>query len=71
MNFRGEKLFDASFDKFAKTYDDVRPRYPIQLYKDIQRFCDISSQTNLLEIGTGSRSCKAEFIKISQYSIYL
>ena len=23
MNFRGEKLFDASFDKFAKTYDDV------------------------------------------------
>ncbi len=65
MNFRGEKLFDASFDKFAKTYDDVRPRYPIQLYKDIQRFCDISSQTNLLEIGTGSGIATEEIAKLN------
>lgn len=54
MNFRGEKLFDASFDKFAQTYDDVRPKYPKQLYKDIKNFCSISQNTNLLEIGTGS-----------------
>lgn len=33
MNFREEKMFDASFDKFAKNYDEVRPRYPIQLYR--------------------------------------
>lgn len=64
MNFRGEKLFDASFDKFAKTYDKVRPRYPIQLYKDIQTFCDISSQTNLLEIGTGSGIATEEIAKL-------
>ena len=63
MNFRGEKLFDASFDKFAKTYDEVRPRYPIQLYKDIQSFCGISSQTNLLEIGTGSGIATEEITK--------
>ena len=64
MNFRGEKLFDASFDKFAKTYDEVRPRYPIQLYKDIQSFCGISSQTNLLEIGTGSGIATKEIAKL-------
>lgn len=64
MNFRGEKLFDASFDKFAKTYDDVRPRYPMELYKDVQRFCDVSNQKYLLEIGTGSGIATEEIAKL-------
>lgn len=64
MNFRGEKLFDASFDKFAKTYDDVRPRYPISMYNDIKEFCNISSKTQLLEIGTGSGIATEEIAKL-------
>ena len=65
MNSREEKLFDASFDKFAKNYDTVRPRYPIQLYRDIQEFCNISSRTNLLEIGTGSGMATEEIAKLN------
>jgi len=63
MNFRGKKLFDASFDKFAKVYDDVRPRYPDSIYNDINNFCKLSNKTNVLEIGTGSGNATEGFVK--------
>ena len=31
MIFKGEKLFDVSFDKYAESYDEVRPKYPTEL----------------------------------------
>ena len=65
MNSREEKIFDESFNKFAKNYGEVRPNYPIQLYRDIQKFCNISSQTNLLEIGTGSGIATEEIAKLN------
>ncbi|MBA4319931.1 MAG: hypothetical protein C0412_16145 [Flavobacterium sp.] len=63
MIFQGEKMFDASFDIFANNYDDVRPGYPAQMYEDIQKICDVSAQSRLLEIGAGSGIATVELAK--------
>jgi len=54
MMFRGEKLFNASFDTFADNYQSARPGYPDEMMADIVRVCGISDQSTLLEIGAGS-----------------
>jgi len=64
MIFQGEKMFDASFDVFANNYNDVRPGYPAPMYEDIQKICNISSQSSLLEIGAGSGIATVELAKL-------
>ncbi len=54
MIFRGNKLFNASFDAYADNYQSVRPGYPDELMADIVKACNISEQSTLLEIGAGS-----------------
>lgn len=63
MIFQGEKMFDASFDVFANNYDNVRPGYPLQMYKDIQDISMISEDSYLLEIGAGSGIATTELAK--------
>lgn len=64
MNLKREKIFDTSFDKFARIYDDARPKYPSPMYMDIKEFCNISNETQLLEIGTGSGIATKEIAKL-------
>lgn len=54
MIFRGNKLFNASFDAYADNYQLVRPGYPDELMADIVKVCNISDRSTLLEIGAGS-----------------
>ncbi|MBE5821324.1 MAG: class I SAM-dependent methyltransferase [Clostridiales bacterium] len=58
------KLFDASFDKYAKNYDNARPKYPEIMYEDIIKFCKLSAKDEILEIGSGSGLATKEFAKI-------
>lgn len=69
MIFQGEKMFDASFDVFANNYDDVRPGYPMPMYEDIQKICNISKESNLLEIGAGSGIATTELAKFGCHII--
>jgi trans-aconitate methyltransferase len=43
-----------TFDTNAAIYDDVRPGYPDQLYRDIQEYAGITEATHILEIGAGN-----------------
>lgn len=43
-----------TFNANAAIYDDVRPGYPEQLYRDIQEYAGITESTRILEIGAGS-----------------
>jgi protein-L-isoaspartate O-methyltransferase len=54
MMFKGNSIFNASFDVFADNYHSVRPGYPELLFKDIQSQCGIDGNSHLLEIGAGS-----------------
>lgn len=43
-----------TFNTNAAIYDDVRPGYPDQLYRDIQEYAKITGTTRILEIGAGN-----------------
>ncbi len=43
-----------TFNTNAAIYDDVRPGYPEQLYRDIQEFAGVTERTKILEIGAGN-----------------
>jgi trans-aconitate methyltransferase len=43
-----------TFNSNAAIYDDVRPGYPDQLYRDIQEYANITEATRILEIGAGN-----------------
>jgi len=64
MLFKGEKMFDASFDVFADNYNYVRPGYPEKMYKDIKEICTVSNKSILLEIGAGSGIATIELAKL-------
>lgn len=61
MIFLGKKLFDDSFDKFAHSYHDVRPGYPLQMFNDIEAVCNINQNSRVLEIGAGSGIATKQF----------
>lgn len=42
------------FDGVADVYDDARPDYPSDLYRDLIELCGIGREAELLEIGCGS-----------------
>ena len=52
-NTRDEQL-RATFNEDADLYNRGRPRYPLQLFKDLVALTDISSQSRILEIGPGT-----------------
>ena len=54
MIFKEKVLFDASFDKYAKNYDNIRPKYPKELFEDIFRETNLRKGKKVLEIGAGS-----------------
>jgi protein-L-isoaspartate O-methyltransferase len=64
MMFRGNTLFNASFDIFANAYHSVRPGYPEQLFADIRMQCDIDERSRVLEIGAGSGIAT---VKLAEY----
>lgn len=62
--FKGNNIFNASFDVFANNYHSVRPGYPVLLFEDIKEQCGIGSDSRLLEIGAGSGIATIELAKI-------
>ena len=62
MMFKGNNIFNASFDVFANNYHSVRPGYPVLLFEDIKEQCGIGSDSRLLEIGAGSGIATIEFM---------
>ena len=63
MEFRGKKIFQGSFDIYAEDYQSVRPTYPMQLYRDVQKVCKISKHSKMLEIGAGTGIATEELAK--------
>lgn len=45
---------NESFDKVAKTYDEVRPSYPEKLINDIIEKTNLKTNDRLLEVGAGT-----------------
>lgn len=54
MMFKGQKIFNASFDIYAKNYHSARPSYPQQLFIDLQDICGLTPESSILELGAGS-----------------
>ena len=44
----------ATFDSVAELYDDVRPHYPEQLFKDLLSLTQLSPDAWILEVGAGT-----------------
>ena len=63
MIFKGEKLFDVSFDKYAESYDEVRPKYPTELFEEIFKTTNLNKEMKVLEIGGGSGIATKELVK--------
>jgi len=64
MMFKGNNIFNASFDVYADNYHSVRPGYPAPLFKDIKDQCEIDDTSWLLEIGAGSGIATVELAKL-------
>jgi len=54
MMFKGQGIYNASFEVFADNYHSVRPGYPDVLFQDIRQHAGIADRSRLLEIGAGS-----------------
>lgn len=44
----------SSFDQVAQLYDEVRPHYPEQLFKDMSSLTELTPETRILEIAPGT-----------------
>jgi SAM-dependent methyltransferase len=44
----------TTFNEIPKLYDEVRPRYPDQLFDDLIALADLRSGARILEVGTGT-----------------
>lgn len=69
MMFKGNRIFNASFDVFAGNYHSVRPRYPASLFEDIKEQCGIDDSSSLMEIGAGSGIATVELAKLGCHII--
>lgn len=67
--FKGNSIFNASFDVFADDYHSVRPGYPQSLFEDIKEQCGIDSNSRLLEIGAGSGIATVELAKLGAHVV--
>lgn len=46
--------YEQTFDRAAQDYDDIRPGYPQELYKDLFGYKAIGPESRVLEIGAGT-----------------
>ena len=69
MMFKGNSIFNASFDVFANNYHSVRPGYPSLLFEDVRIQCGIDKNSNMLEIGAGSGIATVELAKLGCHII--
>lgn len=67
MDLNEKKKFDDSFDKYAQSYDEIRPKYPKEIYETIFKL--IGEETKILEVGSGSGIATKELAK-SKAQIY-
>ncbi len=51
------------FDENVVQYDRYRPRYTVELYKDIIDFASITEESKILEIGCGTGNATLPFIQ--------
>lgn len=51
-----------SFNEDVENYDKIRPEYPEKLFDDIFKYAEISTDSNLLEIGIGTGQATKPFI---------
>ncbi len=47
-------LLKATFDSQAELYNEVRPRYPKELFDTLEKACNLSADAQLLEIAPGT-----------------
>lgn len=64
MMFKGKNIFNASFDVYAGNYHNVRPGYPLEMYEDIKKHCELGESSSVLEIGSGSGIATVELAKM-------
>lgn len=64
MRFRGNNIYNASFNVFANNYHAVRPGYPKELFDDIRSVCEVNNNSRMLEIGAGSGIATVELAKM-------
>ncbi len=55
--------FNKSFNEYADEYDEARPQYPSELFKDLWQFCGINKNNSILEIGAGNGLATARLAK--------
>ena len=53
----------ATFNKAARDYDAIRPKYPVQLFEDIIALSEMPPGGQLLEIGCGTGQATLPFAK--------
>lgn len=63
MISKEKSKFDSSFDKDALNYDNVRPKYPSELFEDIFAFTELHKEMKVLEIGAGTGIATESFAK--------
>lgn len=63
MMFHGQRLDGTEFERFADDYGNVRPDYPKEATEDIIRECQLSRESQVLEIGMGTGIATAALLK--------
>lgn len=63
MISKEKSKFDSSFDKDALNYDNVRPKYPSELFEDIFTLTKFNKEMKVLEIGAGTGIATEPFAK--------
>lgn len=61
----------TTFNKAARDYDEIRPKYPQQLYDDIIALAEMPPGGQALEIGCGSGQATLPFAKRSYHILCL
>ena len=54
--------FERTFDNSVQSYEQSRPAYPDELYRDLLRFCPLDEHSRVLEIGIGTGKATAPIL---------
>lgn len=58
-----------TFNEVAKEYDQYRPSYPNQLFKEIVEYADLKTTDDILEIGCGTGKATSGFVNLGYSQI--
>lgn len=58
-----------TFNNVAKEYDRYRPKYPNQLFLDIQEYSSLKQSDSILEIGCGTGQATSGFVDLGYANI--